>query len=103
MTRKRAKPPAAKAAMIIVESQQDLINAYKQVFSTVEGQIVLADLLMAFGHNVHSSFVPASFSSAGTRTEDLIFTEGQRSVILHIGRRCDALPDSEDNQGKVEL
>ncbi len=102
-TRRRAKPPLAKAEGIVVESRQDLINAYKQVFSTVEGQIVLADLVIRFAYNTRPMYTPSTGFSEGTRPNDVIFTEGQRSVILHIGAQCDARPDNADDQGKVEL
>ncbi len=99
----RKQGPSAKAEKIVVESKEDLINAYKQVFSTMEGQIVLADLLIHFGHNMWSTWTPASGTHLGTRPEDAPFYEGQRSVILHIGRKVDARPGRADDQGKVEL
>ncbi len=103
MAARKPRSPSAKAEMIHVESKEDLINAYKQVFSSVEGQIVLADLLINFGHNIHSTWTPASGTHLGTRPEDAPFYEGQRSVILHIGRKVDARPGRADDQGKVEL
>lgn len=71
-------------------SKADIIMAYKDVFSTQEGQIVLGDLLRHFGFTDKTTFVendPAGrLQAAG---------EGQRSVIIHIGRRMEENPDAE--------
>lgn len=60
-------------------SLMDIANAYKIVFATPEGQVVLADLVRKFAFNTQSTFVPNC-------PEQTNVNEGQRTVIVHIGR-----------------
>ena len=78
-------------------SMGDICIAYKQVFSTPEGQIVIADLLHRFGFTRHSMFTPGT-----TRPEDVLFREGQRDVVRHIGVNLDSDPAGFEEQ-KVEM
>lgn len=66
-------------------SPVDVCQAYKEVFSTSAGQIVLADMLRRFGFTRSSTFVPGD--SARTA-----FNEGGRTVLIHVGRMIDADP-----------
>lgn len=63
-------------------SQADVVLAYKQVFSTQEGSIVLHDLLRRFGFTRRTTFDPEPARHA--------FNEGQRVVLVHMGRMIDA-------------
>ena len=68
--------------------------AYKQAFSTPEGMIVIADLMRKFGFSRTTTFVPGE-------TEQTFIHEGQRTVLVHVGRMLDADP-SEFDQPKTE-
>lgn len=62
-------------------SPYDVAVAYKQVFATQEGQIVMADLLRYFGYTRNSTFDPNPGAMA--------YKEGQRAVLIHVGRQLD--------------
>lgn len=68
--------------------------AYKQVFATQEGQIVLQDLLRRFGYNRHSLFDKDAMLMASR--------EGARAVLIHMGNMIDADPAGLDER-KGEL
>jgi hypothetical protein len=79
-------------------SKTDVISAYKDVFSTQAGQVVLSDLLRLFGFVDRSTFVsddPYGRIQAGQ--------EGQRSVIIHIGKRIEGQPDDVEDQSTGEM
>lgn len=59
-------------------SAVDLHEAYNRAFSSQEGQIVLADLVRHFGFTTRSIL--------GRDTHETYAHEGQRSVLLYIGR-----------------
>lgn len=65
-------------------SPLDVCIAYKQVFSAQEGQIVMADLLRHFGFSRNSTF--------NVNPGSMAYNEGQRSVLIHVGRMLDADP-----------
>ena len=69
---------------------QRIVNAYHRVFRGQEGELVLADMMAAFGFNL-----PA-FLSTGTQPGALHYDthyaavrDGQRQVYLHIQARLD--------------
>jgi len=55
-------------------NEMDLVVAYKELFSSENGKLVLNDLM-----NI-TTFYRANFTS----TEQLQYNEGARSVVLHI-------------------
>lgn len=59
---------------------QDKEVAYKQVFASPEGQIVLADLIRRFGFTRKSPFVEAR-----GEPHNFAFLEGGRAVMIYIG------------------
>ena len=58
-------------------SEHDRAQAYKHIFATDEGQIVLADLMNSF--HVQNTTMPEDANA-----NKLIYSEGQRSVVLYI-------------------
>lgn len=92
---KRANVAAAPAGPVVAGAV-DVVLAYKKVFSTQEGAIVIADLMRHFGYTMNSTFDPAA-----PHTQP--FKEGQRVVLIHIGRRIDADPASLEATEKTEL
>lgn len=79
------KQVAAEAAGPLSVSKVDVCVAYKTVFGSVEGQIVLADLMRRFSFTRTSTFVPGD-------TYSTVHNEGCRTVLIHIGRMLDADP-----------
>lgn len=65
-------------------SPYDVCIAYKVTFATQEGQIVMMDLLRNFGYNRNTTF-DANHGVMATK-------EGQRSVLIHMGRQLDMDP-----------
>ncbi len=65
-------------------SRIDVSNAYKIVFSTEEGQIVLAHLASRFGFTRVSTYDPQAPDN------QIYIREGQRTVLIEIGRQMDA-------------
>ena len=65
-------------------SPYDVCIAYKTVFGTQEGQIVMMDLLRNFGYNRNTTFDPNPGAMA--------YKEGQRTVLIKIGRQIDLDP-----------
>lgn len=59
------------------KKQTALIQAYKDVFETPQGEKVLFDLMDRY------SMLMPTYSSKDS-TEDMVFREGQRSVTLRI-------------------
>lgn len=62
---------------------------YREVFKTEPGEKVLLDLLQRF-HFLASTFTPHK----GETVNDVIFKEGQRSVILHIFASAEVDPNN---------
>ena len=78
MAGRKSKPTAENRVVGKIE----VAEAYRDVFSTPEGQIVLADLMRHFGYNTTTTFVAGDqYQSARN--------EGSRIVLVHIGRRID--------------
>lgn len=78
-------------------SQYDVIQAYKEFAATQEGQIVIADLMRRFGYSRQSTYSP------GEAAQDVTFREGQRVVLVHIGRMIDADPAEAQEYDRSEL
>ena len=62
-----------------VEREREVMLAYKELFSTPQGQVVWGDLERRFGFSFNSTF-----TGDATRA---VYCEGQRSVLIHIGRQ----------------
>ncbi len=81
--------------------------AHKKTFTTLEGQIVVAYLMHKFGHTRAPMWCPSSGGSVvnvtGTRPEDLIYSEGQRSVLIEIGIMIDADPAQFEQNPEPEM
>lgn len=81
--------------------------AHKKALTTPEGQIVVAYLMHKFGHTRAPMFCPSrgnlGVNLTGTRTEDLIFAEGQRSVLIEIGVMLDADPAQFEQTNEAEM
>ncbi len=98
-TTKRApkkKIPIATTIDLTDVSPVDTCIAYKVVAGTQEGQIVIADLMRRFGFSRHTTFVSGDPNRS-------TLNEGQRTVIIHIGRQIDADPASFEDQNEVEM
>lgn len=78
-------------------SRADTILAYKSVFATQDGQIVLADLMRHFGYTNHSTF------SEGGDVNQTLVREGQRTVLIHIGRRINSDPAINEEIDDAQL
>lgn len=91
-----AKQRKSKAAPVpAAVTPGEVCLAYKQTFSTPEGQIVAADLMRRYAFTRKTTFCPGE-------PEYTFFYEGQRSVLIHIGVQLDADPSAFD-EPKVEL
>lgn len=77
------------------KSPINIALAWKMVAQMPEGQVVLQDLISKFGFTRTSMYAPGQFNA-----NDLIFREGQRSVLLHVGRMIDADPAQLENANK---
>ena len=87
-----------------VVSADEVLAAYKQVFSTPEGQIVLADLLKHFSYSRESTLkFPNPLSKQVPDPEGgIYYREGQRTVVMHIGIMMDGeRPKEEAKQGEM--
>lgn len=88
-------------------SKAEACVAHKIALTTPEGQMVVAWLSHKFGHSRASMFTPSrgelSINITGTRTEDLIYKEGQRSVLIEIGNMMDADPAQFENDQPTEM
>lgn len=73
----------------LVVSEVDLHHAYRDVFTSQSGRIVLADLVRHFGFTKRSTIVPgdAQLSAAN---------EGSRRVVVWIERRLTQDPQDEN-------
>jgi len=70
--------------MTKVVSPLDVCLAYKTVFGTQEGQIVLTDMVRRFGYTRNTTL--------DSDPNLMVHREGQRSVMVHIGRELDRDP-----------
>lgn len=77
-----------------VVSPRDVAEAYQSMAQNPHGQVVLADLMRRFAHNRASTF-----QVGHTRSEDCVYREGQRSVLVHIGRMLDVNPAEMEDVG----
>lgn len=73
----------------------DIARAYQEVFATEAGHLVLADLQHKFGFTRRSMF-----EVAGGDPTKVVFCEGQRSVLVYIGRLLETDPNELDKQAK---
>lgn len=75
----------------------DVILAYRNVFHSQEGQIVLADLMRYFSWNMGPMLDLA-------RPDALVLAhrDGQRTVLTHIGRRLEIDPASVEATEETE-
>ncbi len=94
-----AKKPRQEQAEVFprIISPADVAIAYKQVFSTQVGQIVLADLMRLFGFNRHSIY------QKGGGTEQMLLNEGGRKVLVHIGIQIDLDPAALEDTQRTEV
>lgn len=81
--------------------------AHKKALTTPEGQIVVAYLMHKFAHTRAPMWCPSrggiGVNVTGTRTEDLIYAEGQRSVLIEIGLMLDADPAQFEQPDEPEM
>lgn len=66
-----------------VIDRDQAIAAYQECFASPAGQIVIQHLLMKFGFNRRSTFVPGDPHHSAAN-------EGQRSVLVFIGQMLEA-------------
>ena len=76
-TRKRAVPPGPAQV-----DPTNVVEAYRIVAGTPEGNIMLRDLVRRFGYGSRSTIVPGDPHMSAWK-------EGQRSVMVHFSRRID--------------
>lgn len=67
-------------AEIDLNDPNTIVEAFKECFNTPAGAIVLRHLAAKYGGMARSLFMPGQ-----TRDVDLVFAEGQRSVLVNIG------------------
>lgn len=75
----------ARTRPLVVPDQPNPVNvmeAYKIVAATPEGQIMLRDLVRRFGYGSRSTIVPGD-------PQMTAWKEGQRSVMVHLSRVLD--------------
>jgi hypothetical protein len=70
----------------LTPDQRNIVLAYKKVFSSIEGQLVLEDLKRLAKHGQSPNFIDAN-----GRTDPMAYfrQEGQKVVIRHIIRKID--------------
>ena len=73
-------------------TQAQLVQAYQSVARSEEGQRVIADLMHHFGYTRRSMFNP------GDDTASLAYKEGQRSVLVHVGKMIDVDPSQLEEE-----
>lgn len=76
-------------------SRGDIARAYQAIFDTPDGHIVLAHLQASYGYVNKTLFVPGD-------PQHTAYNEGQRSVLVGIGRMLEDDPDSLDQSQKAE-
>lgn len=72
----------------------EVAAAYKELFASPAGQIVLQHLVAKFGFVNKTTFVP------GDPMHSAVF-EGQRSVMVYIGQQMAWTPEDEPDQEAV--
>ena len=72
----------------------EVAAAYKELFASPAGQIVMTHLVAKFGFINKTTFVP------GDPMHSAIY-EGQRSVMVYIGQQLAWSPDNEQDQEAV--
>lgn len=72
----------------------EVAAAYKEVFASPAGQVVMAHLVAKFGFINKTTFVP------GDPMHSAIY-EGQRSVMVYIGQQLSFTPEDEPDQEAV--
>lgn len=77
MTRKRVVPPGPAQP-----DPTNVVEAYRIVAGTPEGQIMLRDLIRRFAFGTRSAIVPGDPCMSAWK-------EGQRSVMVHMNRMID--------------
>ncbi len=92
----KKKIPVATTVDLTDVSPVDTCIAYKVMAATQEGQIVIADLMRRFGFSRGTTFVPGE-------PDMIAWREGQRTVVIHIGRMIDADPAAFEDQEQVEM
>lgn len=75
-------------------SRAQLARAYQAVMQSEEGQVVIAHLQHCFGYTTNTTYIPGKEQSA----LDMAYAEGQRSVLVHIGRWLSADPQQIENE-----
>ena len=65
------------------QKKADLVRAYRNVFSSTEGKLVLHDMMKTF-HVLHSTM--------DSNPHELAYKEGERSVVLRILRTINTDP-----------
>lgn len=78
---------------------QRIINAYHTVFAGPDGEVVLNDLTAAFGVNL-PAFLSTTTRPGESITYDPIYAairDGQRSILLHIQAKLDAIMTGDAN------
>ncbi len=99
MARKRRKP-AGGSAPSAAERREitpgEVCLAYQEVFATDAGHVVLADLMRRFGYTRTSTLVEGS-------PDRTALNEGQRTVLVHIGRQLDLDPKEADEAAAQEF
>lgn len=77
-------------------SKAELIRAYQRVFGSEDGQMVMLDMLQRFAHNRQPMYQP------GDSAQDLVFREGQRSVLVHVGNMFELDADRVEADEQTE-
>jgi hypothetical protein len=72
----------------------EVAAAYKELFASPAGQIVMAHLVAKFGFINKTTFVP------GDPMHSAVY-EGQRSVMVYIGQQLAFNPEDEPDQEAV--
>ena len=67
----------------------DVSNIYKRIFDTPDGKLMLEDLR-------NRCYVKVSSYHHQTNSNDVLFNEGMRAVVLHIESQINFTPEAED-------
>lgn len=80
-------------AVVQRPSVDEILAAYQRLFTSPDGQTVLADIAEHFGYQNRTLMAPDPYRTA--------FNEGQRSVAVHIGRRLSTLAGGDARRGEL--
>jgi hypothetical protein len=72
------------------------VLAYKRLFQSADGKLVLADFRKAFGMEM-PAFIP---NASGYDPLHAAVRDGQRSVLLHIQAKLEAATEADGNNDK---